>query len=146
MIAVCYEDLYQSQNSASEPLKKDVVFFMNKATVLKEKGLPFKDKVTIISQKGDEIWILGKISSELGHFVIAELLESVCDTPGLEVSPAYLPDISPIENVWDLEGQRPARDPRPAASKDELLLGIQAIWNSIPQADVQNLFNCMPVI
>ncbi|GFU85217.1 transposable element Tcb1 transposase, partial [Trichonephila clavipes] len=75
---------------------------------------------------------------------IAEFLESVCDTSGLEVSPAYLPDMSPIEPVWDLDGQRPARDPRPAASKDELLLGIQAIWNSIPQADVQNLFNYMP--
>ncbi|GFX99274.1 uncharacterized protein TNCV_2494551 [Trichonephila clavipes] len=32
---------------------------------------------------------------------------------------------------------RICRNPRPAASKDELLLRIQAIWNSFPQADIQ---------
>ncbi|GFX63599.1 transposable element Tcb1 transposase [Trichonephila clavipes] len=56
--------------------------------------------------------------------------------------PAYSPDMSPI--VWDLVGQRLTRDPRPAASKDELLLRIQAIWNSLPQADIQNRFDSMP--
>ncbi|GFY08357.1 transposable element Tcb2 transposase [Trichonephila clavipes] len=50
--------------------------------------------------------------------------------------PAYSPDMSPIEHVWNLVGWRLARDPRPAASKDELLLRIQAIWNSLPQADI----------
>ncbi|PRD36575.1 UNVERIFIED_CONTAM: hypothetical protein NCL1_08289 [Trichonephila clavipes] len=49
--------------------------------------------------------------------------------------PAYSPDRSPIEHEWDLVDQRLTRDPRPAASKDELLLHIQAIWNSLPQAD-----------
>ncbi|GFX99741.1 hypothetical protein TNCV_257801 [Trichonephila clavipes] len=34
--------------------------------------------------------------------------------------PAY----SPIEHVWDLVDRRLARDPRPAASKNELLLLI----------------------
>ncbi|GFY25068.1 transposable element Tcb2 transposase [Trichonephila clavipes] len=58
--------------------------------------------------------------------------------------PAYSLDISPIEHVWDLVCRRLARDPRPAASKDELLLRIQAIWNSLPQADIQNLFDSMP--
>ncbi|GFW11780.1 transposable element Tcb1 transposase [Trichonephila clavipes] len=57
--------------------------------------------------------------------------------------PAYSPDISPTEHVWDLVGRRLARDPRLAASKDELLLRIQAIWNSLPQADIQNLFDSM---
>ncbi|GFX84877.1 transposable element Tcb1 transposase [Trichonephila clavipes] len=53
--------------------------------------------------------------------------------------------MSPIEHVWDLVGRRLARDPRPAASKnEELLLCIQAIWNSLPQADIQNLFDSMP--
>ncbi|GFT72536.1 uncharacterized protein TNCV_973981 [Trichonephila clavipes] len=33
---------------------------------------------------------------------------------------------------------------RPAASKDALLQRIQAIWNSTPQADIQNLFDFMP--
>ncbi|GFX83586.1 transposable element Tcb1 transposase [Trichonephila clavipes] len=58
--------------------------------------------------------------------------------------PAYSPDMSPIEHVWDLVGRRVARDPCPAASKDKLLLSIQAIWNSLPQADIQNLFDSMP--
>ncbi|GFX55031.1 transposable element Tc1 transposase [Trichonephila clavipes] len=52
-------------------------------------------------------------------------------------------DMWPIELMWDLVGQRLARDPRPAASKDELLLRLQAIWNSLPQADIQNLFDSM---
>ncbi|PRD37051.1 UNVERIFIED_CONTAM: Transposable element Tcb1 transposase [Trichonephila clavipes] len=58
--------------------------------------------------------------------------------------PAYSPDMSPIEHVCDLFGRRLTRDPCPAASKDELLLRIQAIWNSLPQADIQNLFDSMP--
>ncbi|GFT71631.1 hypothetical protein TNCV_3020991 [Trichonephila clavipes] len=66
------------------------------------------------------------------------------DCSGLLFSPThatssfacFLPDMSPIEHAWDLAGQRLTRDPRPAASKDELLLRIQAIWNSLPQADI----------
>ncbi|GFU72079.1 hypothetical protein TNCV_2976641 [Trichonephila clavipes] len=38
--------------------------------------------------------------------------------------PAHSPDMSSIEQVWDLVGRRLARVPRPAASKDELLLHI----------------------
>ncbi|GFT02776.1 hypothetical protein TNCV_466041 [Trichonephila clavipes] len=37
------------------------------------------------------------------------------------------PVLSLIEAVWDLVGRRLARDPRLAASKDELLLRIHAI-------------------
>ncbi|GFS84464.1 transposable element Tcb1 transposase [Trichonephila clavipes] len=58
--------------------------------------------------------------------------------------PPYSPDISPIEHMWDLVDRLLARDPHPAASKDELLLRIQAIWNCLPQADIQNLFDSMP--
>ncbi|GFX12220.1 transposable element Tc3 transposase [Trichonephila clavipes] len=43
-----------------------------------------------------------------------------------------------------LVGRRLARDPRPAASKEKLLPRIQAIWSSVPQADIQNLFDSMP--
>ncbi|GFX00202.1 transposable element Tcb1 transposase [Trichonephila clavipes] len=59
-------------------------------------------------------------------------------------SPAYSSDMSPFEHVWDLVGRRLARNQHPAASKDELLLRIQGIWNSLPQAYIQNLFDCMP--
>ncbi|GFT27951.1 hypothetical protein TNCV_643751 [Trichonephila clavipes] len=43
------------------------------------------------------------------------------------VMPGHSPDMSPTERVWDLVGRPFAHDPRPAASKDELLLRIQAI-------------------
>ncbi|PRD21248.1 UNVERIFIED_CONTAM: hypothetical protein NCL1_52368 [Trichonephila clavipes] len=58
--------------------------------------------------------------------------------------PAYSSDMSPIGLVSDVVGRCLSRDPRSAASKDELLLRIQAIWNSLPQADVQNLIYSMP--
>ncbi|GFT90738.1 hypothetical protein TNCV_3010951 [Trichonephila clavipes] len=58
--------------------------------------------------------------------------------------PAYSPYMSHIEQGWDLVGRCLAHDPHPAASKDELLLRIQAIGNSLPQADIQNLFDSMP--
>ncbi|GFY18648.1 transposable element Tc1 transposase [Trichonephila clavipes] len=58
--------------------------------------------------------------------------------------PAYSPDISPIEHVWDYDGRCLARDPRPAASKHELLLRMQAKWSSLLQADIQNVFDSMP--
>ncbi|GFV64718.1 hypothetical protein TNCV_1636711 [Trichonephila clavipes] len=57
---------------------------------------------------------------------------------------AYSPGMSPIEHGWDLVGWCFARDPRPPASKDKLLLRIQAIWNSLPQEDIQNLIESMP--
>ncbi|GFS72687.1 hypothetical protein TNCV_1420831 [Trichonephila clavipes] len=53
--------------------------------------------------------------------------------------------MSPFEHVWDLVGRRLARDLRPAASKDQLLLRIQAAWNSLPQAAIQNLIDSMPL-
>ncbi|GFX72483.1 transposable element Tc1 transposase [Trichonephila clavipes] len=57
---------------------------------------------------------------------------------------SYSPDMSPIEHVGVLVGRRLARNPRPAASKGELLMRIEAIWNSLPQADIQNLIDSMP--
>ncbi|GFX65710.1 transposable element Tcb1 transposase [Trichonephila clavipes] len=51
--------------------------------------------------------------------------------------------MSPIEHVWDFVGRCLAHDPRPAASQDELFLRIQAISNSLLQADIQNLFDPM---
>ena len=57
---------------------------------------------------------------------------------------AYSPDISPIEHIWDLVARHLTRDLGPAASKDEFWFRIQAIWNSLPQADFQNLFDSMP--
>ncbi|GFW14432.1 transposable element Tcb1 transposase [Trichonephila clavipes] len=58
--------------------------------------------------------------------------------------PAYSPDMSPIEHVWDCVSRHLARDPRSSASKDELLLRVQAIWNFLSQANIQNLFDFIP--
>ena len=58
--------------------------------------------------------------------------------------PAYSADILLIEHVWDLVGRRLARVPRPAASKHELWLRIQAILHSLPLADFQIVFDSMP--
>ncbi|GFV40336.1 hypothetical protein TNCV_4900551 [Trichonephila clavipes] len=62
----------------------------------------------------------------------------------LDPWPAYSLDMSPIDHVWVLVGRRLTHDPRPAASKDELLLRIETICNSLQQADTQNLFETMP--
>ncbi|GFV48890.1 transposable element Tcb2 transposase [Trichonephila clavipes] len=52
--------------------------------------------------------------------------------------PAYQNKL-PFEHVWDSVDRRLDQYQRPAALKDELLLRIQAIWNSLPQTDIQNL-------
>ncbi|GFX52018.1 hypothetical protein TNCV_4653471 [Trichonephila clavipes] len=61
------------------------------------------------------------------HF--EKTVRDFCSTQHMQLLPwpVYLPDMSPIEHVWDLVGRRFSRDPRPAASKDELLLRIQAL-------------------
>ncbi|GFT25192.1 transposable element Tc1 transposase [Trichonephila clavipes] len=60
---------------------------------------------------------------------VAKTVRDFCSVQLMQLLPwpAYLPDMSPIEHVWDLIGWRLTRDPRPAASKDELLLHLQAI-------------------
>ena len=39
--------------------------------------------------------------------------------------------------------RRLASDPLSAVLKEELWLRLQVIWNSFPQADIQNLFDSM---
>ncbi|GFU29617.1 transposable element Tc1 transposase [Trichonephila clavipes] len=77
---------------------------------------------------------------------VAKIVRDFCSAQHLQLLPwsAYSPDMSPIEHEGDLLGWRLARDLRPAASKDELLLHVQATWNFLPQADIQNLFDSMP--
>ncbi|GFX97626.1 transposable element Tcb2 transposase [Trichonephila clavipes] len=52
----------------------------------------------------------------------ANTVRDFCSAQPLQLLPwpAYSPDMSPIEHVWYLVGRCLARDPRPAASKDEL--------------------------
>ena len=49
-----------------------------------------------------------------------------------------------IEHDWGLVGRRLALRLASAASKDELWLRIQEIWNSVPRAGIQKLFDSMP--
>ncbi|GFX30756.1 transposable element Tc1 transposase [Trichonephila clavipes] len=77
---------------------------------------------------------------------VAKTVKSYLDSQQVQLLPwpAYSSDMSPIEHVWDIVGRRLARDLRPVASADELWLRIQTIWNTLPQTDIQNLFNSMP--
>ncbi|GFV41748.1 transposable element Tcb2 transposase [Trichonephila clavipes] len=67
---------------------------------------------------------------------VAKTVRDFCSAQHMQLLPwsAYSPDMSPIEHVGDLVGRHLARDPYPAASKNELLLRIQAIWNFFPQS------------
>ncbi|GFV20545.1 transposable element Tcb1 transposase [Trichonephila clavipes] len=77
---------------------------------------------------------------------VTKTVKSYLDSQQVQLLPwpVYLPDMSPIEHVWDVIGRRLARDLRPVTSTEELWLCIQTIWNTLPQADIQNLFNSMP--
>ncbi|GFV66548.1 hypothetical protein TNCV_3894411 [Trichonephila clavipes] len=69
---------------------------------------------------------------------VAKTVRDFCSAQHMQILswPAYSPDMSPIEHVWDLVGRRLARDSCSATSKDEPLLRIQAIWNSLKHADI----------
>ncbi|GFT92613.1 transposable element Tc1 transposase [Trichonephila clavipes] len=80
------------------------------------------------------------------HHDVAKNVKCYLDSQQVQLLPwpAYSPDRSPIEHVWDTFGWSLARDLRHVASTDELWLRIKTIWNTLRQADIQNLFNSMP--
>ncbi|GBM11358.1 hypothetical protein AVEN_13585-1 [Araneus ventricosus] len=45
--------------------------------------------------------------------------------------PARLPDLSPIEHVWDIIGRQLQRHPQPALTAPVLSDQVQQAWNSI---------------
>ncbi|PRD34954.1 UNVERIFIED_CONTAM: Transposable element Tcb2 transposase [Trichonephila clavipes] len=79
------------------------------------------------------------------HPAVAKTVQGFCSAQHIRLLPwsVYSPDMSPIPHVWYLVGRRLVRDLRPAASKDEFLMRMQAIWDSLPQANIQNLFDSM---
>ncbi|GFW44770.1 transposable element Tcb2 transposase [Trichonephila clavipes] len=83
---------------------------------------------------------------EVVPFLLGKTVRDLCSSQHMQLLPwpAYSPYLSPIEYMWDLLGRCLTQDPRLVASKDELLLHIQKVWNSLPQADMQNLFDSMP--
>ncbi|GFY36377.1 transposable element Tc3 transposase [Trichonephila clavipes] len=60
---------------------------------------------------------------------VAKTVKSYLDSKQVQLLPwpAYSPDMSSIEHVWDIVGGRFARDLRPVVSTDELWLRIQTI-------------------
>ncbi|GFU11405.1 hypothetical protein TNCV_4041111 [Trichonephila clavipes] len=87
-----------------------------------------------------------KLRQDNARLHVAKTVRDFCSAQHMQLLPwpVYSPDISPIEHVLDLVGRRLASDSRPATSKHEFLVCIQAMWNSLPQADIQHLFDSMP--
>ena len=57
--------------------------------------------------------------------------------------PAYLPDMSPIEHIWDaLDRRIRARVPVPDNVR-QLRIALQQEWTNIPQATIDTLVNSM---
>jgi transposase len=55
--------------------------------------------------------------------------------------PARSPDLSPIEHVWDIIGRQLQRHPQAALTVPVLIDQVQQAWNSIPQTDIQHLYD-----
>jgi len=57
---------------------------------------------------------------------------------------AKMPDMSPIEHVWDMLGVRLYdRDAQPPQDYEDLARKLDEIWNAIPQDDINNLILSM---
>ena len=80
------------------------------------------------------------------RLLVSETVQDFCSVHPMQVLPwpDCSPDLSSIKHMCYLADRCLVRDPRPAASNDDLWLCVQAIWNSLPQADIQKLFGSMP--
>ncbi|GBO37126.1 hypothetical protein AVEN_95107-1 [Araneus ventricosus] len=58
--------------------------------------------------------------------------------------PAYLPDLNPIEHVWDMLGRRIADRQPPPTCLPELRRPLLDEWCNIPQDQIDNLILSMP--
>uniref|UniRef100_A0A8C1DR28 Tc1-like transposase DDE domain-containing protein n=1 Tax=Cyprinus carpio carpio TaxID=630221 RepID=A0A8C1DR28_CYPCA len=57
--------------------------------------------------------------------------------------PAYSPDISPIEHVWDAMDRRIRQRVPVPANIQQLQTATEEEWTNIPQAKINNLINSM---
>ncbi len=57
--------------------------------------------------------------------------------------PAYSPDISPIENVWDALDRRIRQQVPVPANIHQFCTAIEVEWINIPQATINNLINSL---
>ena len=58
--------------------------------------------------------------------------------------PPRSPDLSPIEHVWDMMGVRISQLTPPPKTLASLQDAVQAAWDALPQADIDNLILSMP--
>lgn len=57
--------------------------------------------------------------------------------------PAYSPDLSPIEHLWDQLGRRLSRRTPAPANRQQLITALQEEWESIPQDNIRRLVRSM---
>ena len=57
--------------------------------------------------------------------------------------PARSPDLNPIEHVWDTLGRRVRQRPRQPRNENELFQALDAEWQDLPQAQLNNLVSSM---
>lgn len=57
--------------------------------------------------------------------------------------PAYSPDMSPIEHVWDVLDRRIRQRVPVPTNIQQLRTAIEEEWTNIPQATIDNLINSM---
>ncbi|GFU35407.1 transposable element Tcb1 transposase [Trichonephila clavipes] len=127
--------------------RQDIGVHGSYATSPKEQNSSSKVKKFIPEEAPFSYDISGAIfQQENARPHVAKTIRDFCSAQHMQLLlwPACSPDMSTIEYVWSLVGRHFSCHPCPASSKDELLLCIQAIWNSLPQADIQNLFDSMP--
>ena len=58
--------------------------------------------------------------------------------------PARSPDLSPIENLWDVLGRAVRRIEAPIQNVEELWAVVERAWNEIPQNVIRHLIQSMP--
>ena len=57
--------------------------------------------------------------------------------------PAFSPDLSPIEHVWDVLGRAVRQRPNPPSTIAELRIALVEEWHRIPRNQIQRLITSM---
>ncbi len=57
--------------------------------------------------------------------------------------PAFSPDLSPIEHLWDQLGQRVYQRPNPPRTRQMLVQALEGEWEQIPQDHIRRLIRSM---
>ncbi len=75
---------------------------------------------------------------------VARICTQFLETENMVLAwPAYSPDMSPIEHVWDALDQHTRLCVPVPANIQQLCTAIEEDWTNIPQATINNLINSM---